>query len=123
MPAGRTDCCIPTCVGTADLENECWDLPDRRLQAHAVLTDWGDWRSRGGHFLTFTLYQSPDARHVVRALLVGDTLRGTGESSGAGIVEVHWHRDTIIAVRVGPPDITPCVEGTAMARKGQKKGS
>ncbi len=70
------------------------------------------WAKDSSGYLTFTLYQSPDARHAVRALLVGDTLRGIGESSGAGLAEVHWPRDTVIAVRVGPPDTAPCVDAS-----------
>jgi len=70
------------------------------------------WAKGSSGYLTFTLYQSPDARHAVRALLVGDTLRGIGESSGAGLAEVHWPRDTVIAVRVGPPDTAPCVDAS-----------
>jgi hypothetical protein len=77
------------------------------------------WAKDSSGYLTFTLYQSPDARHVVRARLVGDTLRGTGESSGAGIVDVHWPRDTVIAVRVGRPDVAPCVEASSRENIGR----
>ena len=63
--------------------------------------------------LEFTLYQSPDARHVVRAALRGDTLSGTGMSSGAGAAAVDYPRDTIVALRVGPPDLAPCADASA----------
>lgn len=63
--------------------------------------------------LVFTLYRSPDAVHTVRAAVRGDTLSGGGISSGAGAAEVDYPRDTVVAVRVGPPDLEPCVEASA----------
>jgi hypothetical protein len=63
--------------------------------------------------LEFGLYRSPDARHVVRAALRGDTLSGTGTSSGPGIAAVDYPRDTIVALRVGPPDLTKCADASA----------
>lgn len=60
--------------------------------------------------LEFGLYRSPDARHVVRAVLRGDTLIGTGTSWGAGIAAIDYPRDTIVALRVGPPDLAKCAD-------------
>jgi len=63
--------------------------------------------------IEFELYRSPDARHAVRAEPRGDTLRGTGTSSGVGAAELDQPRDIIVALRVGPPDLGPCAEATA----------
>jgi hypothetical protein len=70
-------------------------------------------RDRTSGIVEFGLYRSPDARHVVRAALRGDTLTGTGTSSGAGVGEIDYPRDTIVALRVGPPDLAKCADASA----------
>lgn len=58
--------------------------------------------------ITFGLYHSPDAGHRVTASVVNGVLRGRGESSGAGVAEVHWATDTVVGIRIGPPDVRIC---------------
>jgi hypothetical protein len=81
--------------------------------SRAAATHWERDSTGTPGTIVFTLYASPDARHMVRAVVVGDTLRGVGESSGAGVAEVHYPNDAIVAVRVGPANIAPCVIASA----------
>jgi hypothetical protein len=64
--------------------------------------------------LRLVLFRSPDASHEVRAALTADgLLRGRGVSRGVGAAAVTWAPDTVVAVRVGPPDVTRCAEASA----------
>lgn len=71
------------------------------------------WERKGSDAqVEFTLYRSPDAAHFVEAMMEGDTLRGTGRTWGVLAASVNFPPDTVIAVKVGPPDISPCVEAS-----------
>src|SRR6185503_416858 len=87
------------------------DVPTYAGMSGAGTTRW--LRDSTSGALEFGLYRSPDAQHSVRAVLQGNTLSGTGSSSGAGAAEVDYPRDTIVAVRVGPPDLAPCADASA----------
>ena len=67
--------------------------------------------------LEFKLFWSLDAFHSVRAVPRGDTLRGTGMSWGTGAEELNNPRDTIVALRVGPPDLAACADASARESK------
>lgn len=107
-------------LGPASLRgaaNGCYALaqPRRGAETYAGIARAAatHWERDSTGTIAFTLYASPDARHTVLAVVMGDSLRGTGASSGAGVAEVHYPNDTIVAVRVGPPNIAPCVEASA----------
>jgi hypothetical protein len=72
------------------------------------------WRADPGEpgVLRFVLYRSPDASHEVRAALTPDGLRGRGVSRGAGVAAVTWAPDTVVALRVGPPDLARCARAS-----------
>jgi len=74
------------------------------------------WTMDSAGHVTFTLYQSPDARHTVRATLLRERLRGRGDSFLA-LGGVHRSRDTVVAVRVAPADIAPCIEASVLEYK------
>jgi len=95
--------------------NGCYALlrstPEPQTYAGGVGAGTTRWdRDSGSDAISFTLYRSPDTRHVVHARITGYTLHGFGESTGAGVAEVHWPNDTIVAVRIGPPDYTACAD-------------
>jgi hypothetical protein len=99
--------------------NGCFALrlpnPDAQTYAGGIgagVTRWEVDTARVGG-ISFTLYRSPDARHVTRALLTTEGFRGSGKSSGAAAAKVHYPLDTVVARRVGPPDFSPCVEASA----------
>ena|SRR5438034_1990418 len=95
--------------------NACYALlrrsPEPQTYAGAMGAGTTRWdRESGSDDISFTLYRSPDARHVVHARIDRDSLHGTGESWGAGEAEVPWSKDTIVAVRIGPADLRACVD-------------
>ena len=75
------------------------------------------WDTAGTGALHFSLYRSPDAGHGVSAIVTPDGLRGRGKSWGAGVVEVAWPPDTVVALRVGPPDFARCVDASVAYRR------
>jgi hypothetical protein len=80
------------------------------------------WRIDGKRprIVRFTLYRSPDASHQVEAARVAGGLRGRGRSRGFGTTM--WSPvDTIVAERVGPPDVGRCVD--AVMREGRERRS
>ena len=40
--------------------------------------------------------------------VVNGVLRRLGESSGAGVAEVRWATDSVVGIRVGPPEVETC---------------
>lgn len=58
------------------------------------------------------LYQSPDASYSAALVQGGsaDTLLGRGRSAGFG-ARIGAPIEELVAIRIGPPDTTPCVEG------------
>jgi hypothetical protein len=94
--------------------NGCFALgPGRgRGQTHAGLSPVAGtyWQRDAGAAgaIRFLLYHSPDAGHEVRAVVRAGALHGRGRSWGPGADEGRWPTDTVVAARVGPPDLRRC---------------
>jgi hypothetical protein len=91
---------------------------ERRSYAGISRVDVISWRidaARDSAF-SFTLYLSPDASHVATLVRANErgVLRGTGRSSGVGATEVDWPDDSVVARRVGPPDVESCFTAAAV---------
>ena len=71
------------------------------------------WELNGAGELLFGLYRSPDAGHQAHVRAFGDTLRGRGQSWGAGTAAVDYSSDTLVAIRIGPPDPEVCVAASS----------
>jgi Protein of unknown function (DUF2911) len=104
--------------GLGGRPNGCYALSSvRDAKSYAGLsqvagTRWTlDSARHGG--IRFSLFRSPDAGHEVRAMVVEDGLRGTGESWGAGTAAPNYEADTVVASRVGEPDVRQCARATA----------
>jgi hypothetical protein len=97
--------------------NGCYAMrkPDADAQTYAGSSGVGvtSWSVRPDGKLTFMLYQSPDAGHSVQAVTQGDSLRGIGRTWRHFESSVTFPPDTVLAVKVGPPDITPCAEASS----------
>jgi hypothetical protein len=100
--------------------NGCYvfDRRPERAQTYAGIRRVGvvSWRVRErDSAIKFSLYGSPDAGHDVTLARPDGSgvLRGTGHSSGAGVTAVDWPDDSVVARRVGPPDVEPCFAAAA----------
>jgi hypothetical protein len=97
--------------------NGCFALRPPSAEAHTYAggTAAGTtrWEADSARWISFTLYRSPDARHVTRALLTAEGFRGSGESIGWGAASVHYLPDTVVARRIGAPDYSSCIEASA----------
>lgn len=58
--------------------------------------------------LIFDTYRSPDAGHVVRAVVTDSGFEGVGHSWGAGVAAIDVPDETVTARRIGPPDMRRC---------------
>ncbi|HET7584742.1 MAG TPA: hypothetical protein VFK13_07540 [Gemmatimonadaceae bacterium] len=68
-----------------------------------------------GTSVFFSLYRSPDAGYLVEAIGTRSGLRGRGTSWGVGIAEVHFPDDSVVATRIGPPDVSTCLAAVGPA--------
>ena len=94
-------------------ENGCYDIKHTGVDNTSYAGGVGGtlWRLEGeqGKEITFNLISSPDAFYVVRAIINGDQIAGVGHSSGSGVTAVHWPRDTVVATKIGPADVSRCI--------------
>jgi hypothetical protein len=62
--------------------------------------------------VSFSLNQSPDASHEATATIANGSLRGLGSSRGIGAAAPpsFWGDDIIVGRRIGPVDLSHCVE-------------
>jgi hypothetical protein len=62
--------------------------------------------------VSFSLNRSPDASHHATATITNGTLRAVGRSQGIGSAAPpsFWGDDIIVGRRIGPVDLTPCIE-------------
>ena len=58
--------------------------------------------------IVFETYRSPDAGHIVRAVLTDSGFAGVGHSWGAGVAAITVPDETLIGRRIGPPDARRC---------------
>ena len=98
-----------------DGANGCFLLSVDRPDVHtygglgtAGLTRWE--LVRGDDSIRFSLYRSPDAGHEVTVALTTGGFEGRGRSWGAGVAEVDYPDDIILARRLGPPEPRRCRE-------------
>src|SRR5688572_1746922 len=93
--------------------NACYALKrlQENVETHAGGVSTSHWHRDPQQLdrIRFTLYRSPDALHEVSVRVVGSRLEGSGQSSGVGAAETHWPKDSVVAVRVGPPDPSICI--------------
>lgn len=75
----------------------------------AASTEWSFDKTR--QRIIVNLFQSPDASYSGALVLGGsaDTLLGSGRSAGLGAL-IGAPIDELVAIRIGPPDTTPCEE-------------
>ncbi len=105
--------------------NACYDI--KRIGSNSMSYAGGvagtHWQmdAKEGNAVTFTLYRSPDASHHVVATINGAQLSGIGRSSGAGAAEVDWPRDTVVATRIGAPDVSRCIDASIRQWKEIRK--
>jgi hypothetical protein len=78
--------------------------------AGIAIREYFVWKSDSAGSVLFPLFQSPDAGYVVRLRPTAAGLAGTGTSYGFdfGGPPPAYPRDTVVAVRVGPPDRLYC---------------
>ena len=82
------------------------------VQTYLALTSGMRWESIAGAPDRITLlHRSPDARYDALLRVTVNGLNGTGRSWGAGAAKVDWPADTIVARRIGPPDLNACILG------------
>ena len=67
------------------------------------------WRRDSVGVLHMALYYSPDAGYTLTLRPVRDGWSGAGTSYGAGVAEIHAPLDSIVARRIGRPDVVPCL--------------
>jgi hypothetical protein len=65
------------------------------------------WRDSAG-MVNFPLFRSPDAAYDVSARATASGFTGSGRSWGAFEVEIRGPRDTVVAIRTGPPRRLRC---------------
>ena len=104
-------------IGLDGPANGCYAMKkqSRAIETFAGLSAAGatHWERDASGALTFSLYRSADAKNVVQVVFAGDTLKGTGQSSGTGVASLHDPNDKVYAIRIGPPDVAPCVDASA----------
>ncbi len=74
------------------------------------------WRRDSTGTVRLNLYQSPDAWYVVALNPGPEELRGHGTSFGAGAAEIHAPADSVLARRIGAPDLGPCITAVPPGR-------
>jgi len=82
------------------------------------LTFWRTYEDR----VMFELYQSPDAGYFATVTLTRDGLQGSGGSSGGAGSDADLTPDVLVARRVGPGDIGPCIK-LATERQRKSRGA
>jgi hypothetical protein len=97
--------------------NGCFALrkQSRATETFAGLSAAGatHWKRDASGTVTFSLYSSPDARNSVQVTFAGDTLKGAGQSTGTDVRSLRDANDKVYAIRIGPPDVDPCVDASA----------
>jgi hypothetical protein len=90
----------------------CFSLHERERVPHGYAgiakASLVAWHTDSTDALLFDLYHSPDAGYVVAMRRSADTLRGVGNSWGAGVTEIHAPADSVAAWRIGPPVQEEC---------------
>ena len=106
--------------------NGCYKLDIVRadLPSYAYTLGGTHWElDSSGTRIDFGLYDSPDAGYGVSATVRDGTLRGTGESWGAGAAAVDYPADVIEGRRVGPADLGLCLAAVGPAWKAIRSGT
>jgi hypothetical protein len=100
--------------------NGCFVLkPRKRLgDSYLAIETVGllKWRRTTTGMVSFDLYHSPDAGYSVTLAQTAANLAGSGTSWGAGVVEIHAPDDSIVAWRLGPSTLTPCIQAASKTR-------
>ena len=95
--------------------NGCFGMAAQSLapMTNAASGDAGpvSWSQQAAR-VSFSLNRSPDASHQATATITNGTLRGVGTSLGIGSAAPpsFWGDDIIVGRRIGPVDLTPCIE-------------
>lgn len=88
------------------------------VQTYLAVTSGTRWESIAGAPDQITLLsRSPDATYDALLRVTVNGMSGTGSSWGAGAAKVDWPTDTIVARRIGPPDLNACILGTRVEWK------